>query len=459
IATAVGEEPLPKSIKLYDGWVWLDKLKPFSATNHPWRSNESLEPSDGVTLKPRSVDNGLLRIEINESGDLTVEAKSKSGNEVLYNLGHSFRDVADAGDTYNHDPIINDTPLVSRVLAVSHRQMGPLVGSLSVTYEIDIPLRVIAMESEDAIPFEKPGVPERAVKYVRSSEIIKHEITTEITLKRGVPIVHFESKWKNKSEDHLLEVVFSTGKKVAQTISENHFSVVERDHAAEAAVLPVAAGHEARLDRFPCQRFFIAHGQIFFNQGMPEYAVDGDNVSITALRAVSYLNRARLRTRGGGAGPSLATPGANSFGDNIVSYGWAPAGVFEEGVDLLNEAYALADRFEGNVWLLLSDAARNVEGGKSNATSFLHLDNGAVRVRSLYMNQDGKSVILRLLNVTADPQELTLKLSGIFDRATRIRLDGVKLYELMISMTDSESSVKFALSGNELATLKLEVKS
>ncbi len=78
----------------------------------------------------------------------------------------------------------------------------------------EIPLRVIEMESEDAIPFELPGVPERAVKYVRSVELVKHEVTTEILLKKGIPHrVFFETKWNNRSEDHRLEVVFSTSKR------------------------------------------------------------------------------------------------------------------------------------------------------------------------------------------------------------------------------------------------------
>lgn len=459
VFTAVGEEPLPKSIKIYDGWVWVDKLKPLSITDMQWRSTAIDKSVSDVILAPRSIDNGLLRLEISEAGELIVEAKTTSGKSTPYKLGHAFRDIADAGDTYNHDPIISDTPVVSRVLAVSHRQMGPLVGSLSVTYELDIPLRVIAMESEEAIPFEKPGVPERAVKYVRSSEIVKHEVTTEISLKRGMPIVYFESKWKNKSEDHLLEIVFSTGKKISKTISENHFSVVERLHNDVQVVLPVAAGHEAPLDRYPCQRFFIASDQIFFNLGMPEYAVEGENVSLTALRAVSVLNRARLRTRGGGAGPSLATPAANCLGENIVSYGWAPSGVLEGVDDILSEAYSLADQFENNIWLLLTDAPRIKNEGEIAEKSLVEIDNPSVRVRSLHMSGDGNSVILRLLNVTAKEQNVSMKISKKFRRAFKTRLDGEKLSDLNIMDAINEPFLKLTLSENELATLKLDVQS
>jgi hypothetical protein len=472
VFTAVGEEPVEKRIKLYDGWVWVDKLPPFSMRTADWKAigsgGNGRNPRDGnetkhskpapaaVTLEPRAVSNGLLRLEITDAGNLVVEANAGQGKPLRYELGHSFRDVADAGDTYNHDPIVADVPVVSKVLTVSQRQRGPLVGSLSVTYELEIPLRVIEMESEDAIPFEKPGVPERAVKYVRSVELVKHEVTTEILLKKGVPIVFFETKWNNRSEDHRLEVVFSTAKKVEKTLSENHFSVVKRRHTAEPVALPVAAGHEAPLDRFPCQRFFLAEQQAFFNLGLPEYGTQDNSVSITLLRAVSKLSRPRLRTRGGGAGPSLPTPGANSLAENIVNYGWAPLGIFGKqqsgnGGDL-PEAYALADQYEGTTWLLLAGEAK-----AESTEPFLTLDNNAVRVRSMHMDPSGKSVMVRLLNVTLDAQKVTCSLSDRVKKAGLAKLDGSVVANLQFGSGDGRKQVSLDLGQNELTTLKLDL--
>ncbi len=463
VFTAVGEEPVEKRIKLYDGWVWIDKLPPFSMRKADWKAIGSggngkggKAPAHPVTLEPRAVENGLLRLEVTDAGNLVVEAIPSQGNPIRYELGHSFRDVADAGDTYNHDPIVADLPVVSQVLTVSQRQRGPLVGSLSVTYELEIPLRVIEMESEDAIPFEKPGVPERAVKYVRSVELVKHEVTTEILLKKGIPIVFFETKWNNRSEDHRLEVVFSTSKKVEKTLSENHFSVVKRKHTSLSDALPVAAGHEAALDRFPCQRFFLAEKQAFFNQGLPEYGTQDNSVSITVLRAVSKLSRPRLRTRGGGAGPSLATPGANSLGDNIVNYGWAPLGVFKEPQtsdhDHLSEAYELADQYEGTTWLLLSG------GEKTDATApFLTLNNNAVRVRSMHMDQSGNAVLVRLLNVTNETQPVTLSLDSAVKGGSLTRLDGKPVSTLEFAEKKDRKETKLSLSQNQLTTLKLDL--
>jgi alpha-mannosidase len=285
---------------------------------------------------------------------------------------------------------------------------------------------------------------------------VKHEVTTEIMLKKGVPIVFFETKWNNRAEDHRLEVVFSTSKKVEKTLSENHFSIVKRKHTSAPDSLPVAAGHEAALDRFPCQRFFLAEKQAFFNQGLPEYGTHENSVSITVLRAVSKLSRPRLRTRGGGAGPSLATPGANSLGENVVNYGWAPLGIFSETKtadhDQLSEAYALADQYEGPTWLLLT-------GGDKAETSqpFITLDNGAIRVRSMHMDQSGKSVLLRLLNVTNEPQSLTCSVDASVRAGSLTRLDGTEVAKLDCSAAEDRKVMKFSLSQNELTTLKLDI--
>ncbi len=482
VFTAVGEEPVEKRIKLYDGWVWIDKLPPFSMRTADWKAigcggngKGEKSPPAPVSLEPRAVSNGLLRLEITDTGSLIVEANpsdsdsnssSLVGKPIRYELSHSFRDVADAGDTYNHDPIVADVPVISNVLTVSQRQRGPLVGSLSVTYELEIPLRVIEMESEDAIPFEKPGVPERAVKYVRSVELVKHEVTTEILLKKGIPIVFFETKWNNRAEDHRLEVVFTTDKKVEKTLSENHFSVVERTHKGEPDALPVPAGHEASLDRFPCQRFFLAENQAFFNQGLPEYGTQENSVSITLLRAVSKLSRPRLRTRGGGAGPSLSTPGANSLGENVVNYGWAPLGVFSNHSKYLKgdskaqtddrahlpEAYALADQYEGTTWLLLSG------GDQADSTApLITLDNHAVRVRSMHMDQSGKSVLVRLLNVTSDSQSVHCSIDAMIAGGSLTRLDGMLVSKLVLESAKGRKITKLTLSQNELTTLKLDL--
>ena len=137
--------------------------------------------------------------------------------------------------------------------------------------------------------------------------------------------------------------------------------------------------------------------------------------------AVSRLSRPRLMTRGGGAGPAVATPEANCLGLNEVSYGWAP--LSQLGLDeQLVEAYRLAELFSG-----CTLAVPFVGNALPHSDWLLNCDNNAVRVMALYVDdsddrnssqseentadRDGKGdtsqTIVRLLNVT--PHQLKVR--------------------------------------------------
>lgn len=222
---------------------------------------------------------------------------------------------------------------------------GPIAASLIVEYEIMLPvgLKETGTIKRKGEASEAPAL----VEFKRSNKTVKHKITTEISLKANVPIVYFETQFKNKATDHRLEVIFSVAEPLAETMSENRYSLIRRPVAAitlhpvyDERKLLFHSAMKGPFDRYPCQRFFIAHNHCFFNVGLPEYGAAGSQVSMTLLRAVSYLSRNRLRTRGGGAGPNIATPGANSLGLNRVSYAWAPIAETEQNIAAT--AYSLA---------------------------------------------------------------------------------------------------------------------
>ncbi len=206
------------------------------------------------------------------------------------------------------------------------------------------------------------------------------------------------------------------------------FSTITRSHKPLERPLPVDKGCEAPLDRYPCQRFFIANGQLILNKGLPEYGVEGNDVSVTVLRAVSRLSRPRLMTRGGGAGPAVATPEANCLGLNEVSYGWAP--LSQLGLDeQLVEAYRLSALFTG-----CTLAVPLAGEAMPHSDWLLSCDNSAVRVMALYMDDNDRTVV-RLLNVT--PHQLKVRVevniecfADLPPRLQLINLDGAVLSTL-----------------------------
>jgi Glycosyl hydrolases family 38 N-terminal domain/Alpha mannosidase middle domain/Glycosyl hydrolases family 38 C-terminal domain len=329
VFTGTNHVPESKTVRVYNGWVWSDRVPSMGWCSFAWPDRSAwvsgpklLRAShDDVSADDRRLANEFLTVEVAPDGSIVATVKDSRRRARVFKLGHHIRDLGDAGDSYNFDPMDGDRPLQARLTGVKLGAPGPLVASLLLTYELAIPEGMIEPRT---VPIELAGDQEEKAKYSRSQKLLPHQFSTKIELHKSVPVLFFETSWENRSRNHRLEVVLDTGLTVQKTLSENHFSIVERTVTSKKSPLPVAAGTEAPLDRFPCQRFFVANRQVFFNSGLPEYGVDGSSVTITILRAVSHLSRDDLRSRGGGAGPPLTTDEANCLSLNQVNYGWAP---------------------------------------------------------------------------------------------------------------------------------------
>ncbi|PWT97978.1 MAG: hypothetical protein C5B53_07345 [Candidatus Melainabacteria bacterium] len=466
----VGGAPVFKHVQFFEGWLWLDRIPGLGLTEVPWRGPHMRNAQDKVTkpgsepdfvlVGPKRLVNEFFEVEIQNDGTLKIMA-SEGSNRKDFLLGHSLRDVADAGDSYNFDPIESDKPLYARLTACSSGQKGPLVGSLLLSYELDIPA---GLEDINPSSTAEPSAPVRPRLFKRTNEKITHRFTTEISLRRGVPIVFFETTWENYARDHRLEVVFQTGSTVERTFSENHFSVTERSAVNPKSPLPVPIGFEAMPDRYPCQRFFLSNGQVFLNSGLPEYGAEDSSITITLLRAVSRLGRPRLRTRGSGAGPNIDTPEANCWGTNRASYGWSPLPGKVSGKVTHNNlsesslihAYRVAELFEGTFWATLA-----VRPSERFDGALLSIDNPAIRLMALYLSENRSSVCLRLLNVTRQPQEAVLSINLPCKSAQKCRINEEieeDLERLDNGMSDPTKSrrYKIKLRTNELFTVKID---
>lgn len=395
-----------KDVFAVDGWIWPAAIEGLSLASLAW---PLAGPGDGgpppASAAGRRLTNGLVTVEVDAFGQVVATVGGGDCAQAAYRIGHNLRDVGDGGDTYNFCRLAGDEPLHARFKSVKAGLRGPLVASLLLTYELDIPDGLV-----ECGPGEE-GLPALA----RSGRLVRQRIVTAVSLRRGVPIVYFETTWENRADDHRLEVVFETGAVVTETVSENHFSVVRRRHAPLPAAGPAGAGEEVPPDRYPCQRFFLAGGQVFLNGGLPEYGVDGSRVTITLLRAVSNLSRGRIACRGGGAGPHMSVPGANCRGMNRATYGWAAlAGAGGDG--LVSGAYKLAERFEGRLWAAPAAAS-------FAAAPLLSVPEPSVRLVALFATgNDG--IIARLLNTGERDLSLPISFAGAIQSAEICSLDG-----------------------------------
>lgn len=465
---SMGGVPMYHEVNITAGWLWAPYVPPFGAKLIDLKepvSRKSDSRYQPVAVSNEAISNDYFIVEVSQEGEITVLPQVAGGDYRKYSLGHRFVDVADAGDTYNFDPIPGDSTIKARFKRVERGIGGPLVGSLRLFYEIDLPEEIEPCDPAAAEIVESNDF----VDFRRSKRSRKHEIVTELTLKCGVPIVLFQTSWDNQASDHRLEVTFDTGAPVATTWSENHFSLVQRDSVkVTVPSTPVERGTEARLDRFPCQRFFVANGQAFFNKGLPEYGTEGSAVSITLLRAVSMLSRGRLLTRGGGAGPHMPTPEANCRGRNVVEYGWAPlnilapnqvASAVRQDAQLSDlersAAYRLAELYEGTLWNTpVAEGDSSFLSRKLDQShSLFDIEGTAVAFTALYSNDGGKSFLLRLLNVTNKKQLVKVTVGVPHRKIEKVDLAGIVLEELEPVTVDDRYNILFGVQ--ELVTLKI----
>lgn len=455
---SVSKVPLYKDICLARGWIWPGAVPAFSVSLLSGGAESSTPARAAIVERSTSrLSNGCLTVSVDESGRVLVAAASDDGTVRDYELGLGFRDQGDGGDSYNFDPVYGDREPVARFKSVAAGLPGPLSGSLRLVHEIDIPESVERSPDRSFLAGKKDVADMPAL--ARSQRLVRHEIHTEISLRRGVPLVFFETTWDNRSRDHRLEVVFDTGAPVTTTWSENHFSLVERKIKKHSQALPVERAREAPLDRFACQRFFIANQQVFLNLGLPEYGVEGGSVSYTIMRAISMLSRKRLLTRGGGAGPHIPTPDGNCLGLNRVSYGWAPLPVASgsaPGPAQIARAYELAELFEGPLWISPLSAASSVSDMvlDSDAGQFraMSLDNPVVRLSALYSADGGESFLLRLLNTVESPAHCRLEIFLPHRKVELADLMGNRQKSLRPGR-DGVYTLEFR--ANELLTLKI----
>jgi hypothetical protein len=448
--------PYYKQVEELEGWVWPGAVPGLGikVLDHPNNlpapvattaaADENEAPA--VTVRSRKLSNGLLEMSVGGDGKLVVSQTVPGEAARVYRIHHALRDVGDCGDSYNFDPVPHDKPVQAKVVDVAAGRTGPIVGSLVMTYELDLPINAVEDHSVVKLLGTNPG---KIQLLKRSPKRVKQKVKVEISLRKGVPILFFDASFDNLASDHRLELVFETESEVKTSYSENHFSLIQRHHGGRPDKLPVPLRYEATPDRFPCQRFFIANGQVFFNTGMPEYGVDGSAVTMTLLRAFSWLSKPQLWTRGGGAGPNLPVPEGNCLGPNACSYGWAPLGAGKHTYSMIDSqnvarAYHLAEIYEGSLWASGSKRDDLPEG------SMIALDNELVRVMSMHMDDGG--VVVRFLNVTGETQRLSLTLRrNKFASASEITLSGATVREIPIK----SSGCSLELERHQLVTLRL----
>ncbi len=287
------------------------------------------EPSDRtpgpVTAGPRSLENDLLRITVDEDGTATIVDK-RTGKS--YPGCGALIDEGDVGDEYNYSPPATDLLVSSadlRNLTVERVHDGPIRARLRVAGTLPLPAAADRNRAR------------------RTAEVIDTPVAMEITLDAGAARVEWNVRVQNSARDHRLRIVFPSGlTQVNEAVSDTAFGLIARPTTRD---LPAEIRTEVPVTSAPMQSFVAAAragGAAVYARGLNEYEVltgPSARIAVTLLRCVGDLSRDDLATRPHGhAGPGLATPGAQCPGTHTFSVAFEPLDRTPSAADLCASA-------------------------------------------------------------------------------------------------------------------------
>jgi alpha-mannosidase len=321
------------------------------------------EQSRDVVDDGRDIEAGDTRVAVDERGALSITI----GGRTFAGL-FGIEDAVDLGDSYDADPDPAREVDVSSV-AVQRTRHGSGIERLRVTRELD-------------------GI---------------GPLSVEACVAPGVPFVRCEVVLDNRGTDHRLRLRFPTGAPVETFAAATTFDTARR------SIGPVndSAWIHPAPRTFPHQGWIAANDLVVGAPGLPEVEVTSDgDVLVTLVRSVGAIARIQLRTRPQPAGPEMMAPGAQTQGrvTATVTIACNPVDAHAAEVGLIG---VLGD----DTPLLAPDQ------------SLLELDARRCVLSACKPAQAGGGAVVRVLNPSTEPDEVTLHFGLDVDRARAVRLD------------------------------------
>lgn len=368
------------------------------------------DPGARIAVEDRSV---ALR----DDGSLDVSFGPQTWRGLL-----ALEDLGDRGDSYDFDPVGENSLRVERVAACRIRHPSG-IERLEITRTLRLPARL------------DEG------RETRSAETVRMPFVTRVRLAPRVPRIDVELALDNGAEDHRLRVLFPLGAPLRECHAAGTFDLAHR----RAGAAPDANWVQRAPATFPIHGFVHAAGLTVAAPGLQEAElVAGDeqaSLALTLLRCVGHLSRHDLRTRPMPAGPGIPTPGAQC------------AGRFEARLALFAGLDPNAARdFE------LGLRAVPCSAGLSQACSppALELSPRELVLSALKPADDGEGLILRVLNPTDRDHEARLEVGFSFERAAPCALDESPLDGAQASLECDGATLRFPVPAHALASVRLE---
>ncbi|GIW13766.1 MAG: hypothetical protein KatS3mg062_1205 [Tepidiforma sp.] len=265
-------------------------------------------PAPRPAARSRRIRSGRFDVRLRDAGLRILDRETG----FCLDPGIVFVSEGDRGDEYNAD-ILDDAIPGPASVSVHGTTSTPVWQELHYTLVYDLP----------------EGLARGRERRKRRARV-QEPIDVRVRLWEGMPLIEFRVVVDNRARDHRLRALVPLPFDPLRVVTENHF------HVAERGLEPppwngVSAEQPPRT--FPQKAFAAAEaadaGLALFNWGLPEGELidwqNGKALAVTLLRCVGWLSRPDLRSRRGGAGPTVATsdsqcPGRHEFRLALAPY-------------------------------------------------------------------------------------------------------------------------------------------
>jgi alpha-mannosidase len=382
------------------------------------RKRDEPAPDEVARVAPGSAEAAV------EAAGVRVAAAADGSVEIDFGARRfaglfGVEDVGDRGDSYDFDLAgADDVRLVD--VAVERFAHPAGIAGLRIVRRLSVPARL------------------EADRDTRSRERAQLRLEVELRVASGVARVDALVRLWNAAEDHRLRLLFPVGPGIERCEAATTFDVAVRGGA-----LPDDAGWVQRaVPTFASQGFVHANGLTVMAPGLAEAElVTGgaeSAIALTLLRAVGSLSRHDLRSRPGPAGPGTDTPGAQCPGELV-----ARLSLFE-GLDP-----GAARDAELPLVAVPCGEAPLVPPGRA----LLSLAPRALVLSAVKPAEDGRGLVVRVLNPTGAACEAELRLGFPFERAEAVRLDETPCGD---PVTRSAETLRFPVPPHALRSVRIE---
>jgi len=300
--------PVFRHGKAYHIKARVKELKPLSFTRFEVIEGKSFIPVQGVD---DTLENKNIKLKLNKDATLTLYDKRTN---QTFEGWHQFYASLDAGDSYSYSKPDEDRLSYAILEGEPVKKASKL--SQSMTY------RLVLTQPEALDASRKKA----------SDNLVNTMIEVTLTLHETNDFIDVKTTIDQKGKDQRLRLKFPLQVTLDHHTCDSAFELVERKsnriesfEATRLKEVPVVVDstlsfvHGTKGDR----------GIRFYHLGMHESQVVGEDqgstLEMTLIRSVSHLSRDDFKSRGGAAGPNLATPDAQCIRKHTFHYAFGPA--------------------------------------------------------------------------------------------------------------------------------------